>query len=92
MVDDKPIMEQVHEYENLVTDILAEGMKMCEILQANFLIERLPESWSNYRNHLKHKKKGMTLEKLVGHMKIEEANRLKDKFGSNVIPKSRPIL
>ena len=44
MVDDKPIMEQVHEYENLVADILAEGMKMCEILQANFLIEKLPDS------------------------------------------------
>nr|XP_016490652.1 PREDICTED: uncharacterized protein LOC107810387 [Nicotiana tabacum] len=28
MVDDKPIMEQVHEYENLTADILNEGMKM----------------------------------------------------------------
>ena len=32
MVDDKPIMDQVHEYENLVADVLAEGMKMCEVL------------------------------------------------------------
>ena len=72
MVDDKPIMEQVHEYENLVTDILTEGMKMCEFLQANFLIEKLPESWASYCIHLKHRKKGMTLEELVGHMKIEQ--------------------
>ena len=79
MVDDKPIMDQVHEYENLVADILSEGMKMCEILQANFLIEKLPDSWAGYHNHLKHKKKDLTLEELVGHMKIEEANRLKDK-------------
>lgn len=71
-------MDQVHEYENLVAEILAEGMKMCEILQANVLIEKLPESWSDYRNCLKHKKRDMTLEDLVSHMKIEEANRLKD--------------
>ena len=78
MVDSKPIMDQVHVYENLVTEILAEGMKMCEILQANVLIEKLPDSWSDYRNHLKHKKRDLTLEELVSHMKIEEANRLKD--------------
>lgn len=62
MVDDKPIMNQVHEYENLVADILTEGMKMCDVLQANVLIEKLPDTWSNYRNHLKHKKRDMSLE------------------------------
>lgn len=82
MVDDKPIMNQVHEYENLVADILTEGMKMCDVLQANVLIKKLPDTWSNYRNHLKHKKRDMSLEELLGHMKIEEANRLKDKFSS----------
>ncbi|CAN1150117.1 hypothetical protein LINPERHAP2_LOCUS17394, partial [Linum perenne] len=56
MTDDKPIMDQVHQFENLTADVLAEEMHMCEILQANVLIEKLPESWSNYRNHLKHKK------------------------------------
>ncbi|XP_021737331.1 uncharacterized protein LOC110703861 [Chenopodium quinoa] len=78
LVNTKPIMEQVHVYENYVAEILVQGMKMCEILQANMLIEKLPESWSDYRNHLKHKKKDLTLEELVSHMKIEEANCLKD--------------
>ncbi|XP_021757936.1 uncharacterized protein LOC110722971 [Chenopodium quinoa] len=78
LVDTKPIMDQVHVYENYVAEILAQGMKMCEILQANVLIEKLPDSWSDYQNHLKHKKRDLTLEELVSHMKIEEANRLKD--------------
>ena len=30
--DEKPIMVQVHTYENLCAEVLAEGMKMCEIL------------------------------------------------------------
>ncbi|KAL0461372.1 UNVERIFIED_CONTAM: hypothetical protein Slati_0024800 [Sesamum latifolium] len=42
MVDEKPIMDQIHEYENLVADVLSEGMKMCEILQANVLLEKFP--------------------------------------------------
>jgi len=54
-------MEQVHVYENLCAEVLNEGMKMCEILQANVLIEKFPPSWSDYRNHLKHKKKDLTL-------------------------------
>ena len=83
MVDDKPIMEQVHEYENLVTDVLNEGMKMCEILQANVLLEKFPSSWSDFRNHLKHKKKDFTLQELISHMRTEEANRLKDKYQSD---------
>nr|XP_033511997.1 uncharacterized protein LOC117276747 [Nicotiana tomentosiformis]XP_033511998.1 uncharacterized protein LOC117276747 [Nicotiana tomentosiformis] len=47
MVDDKPVMEQVHEYENLTADVLNEGMEMCEILQANVLLEKFPPSRSD---------------------------------------------
>ncbi|KAK8635369.1 hypothetical protein V6N13_004108 [Hibiscus sabdariffa] len=84
MTDEKPIMYQVHDYEKLVSDILAEGMKMCEVLQANVLVEKLPKSWSDYRNSLKHKKRDIPLEELVAHMKIEEANRLKDKVTHSI--------
>ncbi|XP_074266195.1 uncharacterized protein LOC141588662 [Silene latifolia] len=79
MVEVRPIMDQVHEYENLVADILSEGMKMCEVLQANVLIQRLLKSWDGYRNHLKHKKKDLTLEDLIGYLKIEKANKLQEK-------------
>jgi len=82
IMDDKPIMEQVHVYENLCVEVLAEGMKMCEILQANVLIENFPPSWSDYRNNLKHKKKDLTLQELISHLRTKEANRLKDKMSS----------
>ncbi|CAH9094480.1 unnamed protein product, partial [Cuscuta epithymum] len=82
MEDDKPIMEQVHLYENLCTDVLNEGMKMCDIFQANVLLEKFPPSWAEYRNHLKHKKKDLNLQDLIGYMRTEEANRLKDKLDS----------
>ncbi|KAA0042223.1 ty1-copia retrotransposon protein [Cucumis melo var. makuwa] len=82
MTDDKPVVEQIHEYENLVANVLSEGMKMCEILQANVLLEKFPPSWNDYRNHLKHKKKDLKLQELISHMRTEEANRLKDKLDS----------
>ena len=44
ILDDKSIMEQVRIYENLCVEVLNEGMKMCEILQANILIEKFPPS------------------------------------------------
>ncbi|XP_074282809.1 uncharacterized protein LOC141607359 [Silene latifolia] len=79
MVDDKPIMEQVHVYENFCADEVNEGMKLDEIFLANVLLEKFLPSWSDYRNHLKHKKKDPSLQKLVSHMRTEVANRLKDK-------------
>ncbi|KAK4388125.1 hypothetical protein Sango_2419100 [Sesamum angolense] len=83
IVDSKPIMDQVHEYENMVADVLSEDMKMCEILQANILLEKFPPTWNYYRNHLKHKKRYLTLQELINHMRMEEANHLKDKKISN---------
>ncbi|TYJ97996.1 ty1-copia retrotransposon protein [Cucumis melo var. makuwa] len=79
MTDDKPVVEQIHEYENLVANVLSEGIKMCEILQANVLLEKFPPSWNDYRNHLKHKKKDLKLQELISHMRTKEANGLNDK-------------
>ncbi|KAL0289599.1 UNVERIFIED_CONTAM: hypothetical protein Sradi_7070000 [Sesamum radiatum] len=83
IVDGKSIMDQLHEYENIVADVLNEDMKMREILQPNVLLEKFPPSWNDYRNHLKHKKRDLTLQELISHMRTEEANRLKDKEISN---------
>lgn len=44
MVDNKPIMKQVHEYENMTTDILNEDMKMCEIFKAYLMFEKFSPS------------------------------------------------
>ncbi|KAL0405667.1 UNVERIFIED_CONTAM: hypothetical protein Slati_3880600 [Sesamum latifolium] len=83
IVDGKPTMDQVHEYENLVPDVLSEDMKMCEILHANVLLEKFPPTWNDYRNNLKYKKRHLTLQELTSHMRTEEANLIKDKKISN---------
>jgi len=75
-------MEQIHTYENLCVEVLAEGMKMCENLQANVLIKNFLSSWIDYRNHLKYKKKDLILQELISHMRTEEANWVKEKMSS----------
>ena len=45
MEDSKPILPQIHEYETLVSEILAEGMKMYEYLQVGVLVKKLPLSY-----------------------------------------------
>lgn len=57
IVDSKPIMDQVHEYKNMAADVFTEGIKMCDILRANVLLEIFSPFWSDYRNNLKLKKK-----------------------------------
>ncbi|XP_056692068.1 uncharacterized protein [Spinacia oleracea] len=79
MTDDKPVLDQVHEYEHLCADIVAEGMKICELFQANCLLEKLTPSWQTYVHSMKHKQKDFTLQELVSHIKIEEQNRIQTK-------------
>lgn len=78
-------MDQVHEYENMVANVLTEGMKMYETLQVNMLLEKFSLSSSDYRSHLKHKKKNLALHELISHMHTEEANRQKDKLISDLL-------
>jgi len=71
MTDNKPILEQIHEYENLCAKILVEGMNIYDIFQTNLLLDKLPP-WTNYVSTMKHKDKDFKLEELIAHIKIEE--------------------
>ena len=41
MVDQKPIMDQVHEYQHIVIETLGGRKKLDEVFQATALIEKL---------------------------------------------------
>ncbi|XP_010669536.1 uncharacterized protein LOC104886746 [Beta vulgaris subsp. vulgaris] len=79
MIDAKPVLDQVHEYEHLSVDIVVEGMAIPDLFQANCLLEKLPSSWENFFHSLKHREKDFTLQELVSHIKIEEHNRIQIK-------------
>ena len=43
------------------------------------MIEKLPLSWKDFKNYLKHKRKEMSLEDLIVRLRIEEDNRVSEK-------------
>ncbi|KAL0301831.1 UNVERIFIED_CONTAM: hypothetical protein Sradi_6459900 [Sesamum radiatum] len=78
MVDSKMVMNQVQEFQMILHDLHAEGMKLSESFQVAAMIEKLPPLWKDFKNYLKHKRKEMGLEDLIVKLRIEEDNRLSE--------------
>ncbi|KAL0307597.1 UNVERIFIED_CONTAM: hypothetical protein Sangu_3020700 [Sesamum angustifolium] len=78
MVDSKTVMNQVQEFQIILHDLHAEGMKLRESFQVASMIEKLPPLWKDFKNYLKHKRKEMGLEDLIVKLRIEEDNRLSE--------------
>lgn len=79
MDDSKKVMSQVQDLQILLHDIHAEGMTLSETFQVAAIIEKLPPSWVEFKNYLKHKRKEMSVEDLVVRLRIEEDNKLAQK-------------
>ncbi|XP_077228430.1 uncharacterized protein LOC143861396 [Tasmannia lanceolata] len=84
MVDEKTVIFQTHELQNLVHDILAEGMTISEQFQVAAVIDKLPPSWKEFRNFLLHKTKELSMKGLLVRLRIEEENRNHDKKEGNM--------
>ena len=54
-------------------------MILSESFQVATIIEKLPPSWKESKNYLKHKRKEMGLKDLIIRLRIEEDNRNTDK-------------
>ncbi|XP_009354310.1 uncharacterized protein LOC103945456 [Pyrus x bretschneideri] len=79
MVDSMSIVSQIENLQKIIHDIHVEGMVINESFQVASFIEKLPPSWKEFKNYLKHKRKEMTLEDLIVRLKIEEDNRKNEK-------------
>ena len=54
-------------------------MMINEAFQVASIIEKLPPSWKDFKNYLKHKSKELSMEDLIVRLRIEEDNRKNDK-------------
>ncbi|GJU54973.1 pol polyprotein [Tanacetum coccineum] len=79
MDDSKTVITQVQDLQVLLHDIHAKGMTLSETFQVAAIIEKLPPSWVEFKNYLKHKRKEMSVKDLVVHLRIEEDNKLAQK-------------
>ncbi|XP_038695509.1 uncharacterized protein LOC119992790 [Tripterygium wilfordii] len=95
MVDSRPVIAQVEEFQLLLHEIEAEGMNISVAFQVATAIEKLPPGWSDCKNRLKNKRKEMNMEDLSLHMRIEEDNvnksgKLPRVPKANVVETSKP--
>ena len=75
MIEGKDIKIQINEYHKLIEDIKTESIKLPDEFVYELLIEKLPQSWTDYKQQLKHRQKQMSLSDLITHIIIEDTNR-----------------
>ncbi|KFK24069.1 hypothetical protein AALP_AAs60093U000200 [Arabis alpina] len=76
MVDSHPLMEQVDEVHNLLHEIHAEGMRLCETYQVACRIEKVPPGFTDFKNYLKLKRKWISMENLIMRLRIDSTNHM----------------
>jgi hypothetical protein len=79
MVDNKPILNQVHEIQLIIQQLYSESIPIDEKLQVGAIIAKLSPTWKDYHKSLKRKGDDLTLESLQRQLCIEEESRLQDK-------------
>jgi len=75
MIKDKDIKIQINEYHKLLEDIKAESIALLYEFMSDLLIEKFPQSWTDYKQQLMHMHKQMSLSDLITHIIIEETNK-----------------
>lgn len=53
MMDSRPLIKEVEELTNLLHEIHAEEMRLCDTYQVVCVIEKLPSAWTDFKNYLK---------------------------------------
>ena len=74
MVDSKDIKLKINKYHKLLEELRAGKIELLEQFIAGLMIEKLPDSWSDYKQQLKHKQKQLSLVDLITHIIMEDTN------------------
>lgn len=72
MVDGKSILEQIHEFENIIFDLKMKDIDVHETILITALIKKLPPSWSQFKRTLKQKPENFSFSDLLISRRIEE--------------------
>ncbi|XP_057249676.1 uncharacterized protein LOC130590916 [Beta vulgaris subsp. vulgaris] len=78
MNETRPVMEQFHEIQRILGSFKQHNISMDETFIVSSIIDKLPPSWKDVRNTLKHRKDDINVEQLGAHLRIEEGIRVQD--------------
>lgn len=89
MVDDRSVMEQLHEIERILNNFKNHNMNMDDTIVVSTIIDKLPPSWRDFKRSLKHKKEDISLEDLANFLRIEEEYRKQDENKEKITPEAK---
>ena len=87
MVNDKPIGDQLHTFQDHVRYLESKGSKFSEEFKVSNLIDKLPPSWSDFARELRHNQSSLTLNNAIVKVRIENEHRQNEKSKTEVSPK-----
>ena len=65
------MINQAQELQVILHEVHAEGMMLSGTFQVVDIIEKLPPSWKDFKNYVKHERKEMSIEDLIIRFCIE---------------------
>ena len=83
------MVSQIQELQVILHEIHAKGMMLSETFQVATIIEKLPPTWKDFKNYLKHKRKEMIIKDLIIRLHIEEDNKGSKKKGAHNLNKAK---
>ena len=69
-----------HDYDLLTNDFANKDINLLEHFMVRYLIKNLPNSWKDYKNNMKHKRKQMSLKNVKIHLRSEKLNRIRTRM------------
>ncbi|XP_076908389.1 uncharacterized protein LOC143565245 [Bidens hawaiensis] len=79
MVDSRSVMEQYDELLRMLGQFKQYNMNMDESIAMSSMIDKLPPSWKDFKNTMKHKNEEYTMVELGTTFQIEESIRAQEK-------------
>ena len=72
MTEDKEVTSQIHGFHMLINDLKNENIIVPVSFVVGRLIEKLPNSWKDYKKNNKHERKHKNLEDAIVHIPTAE--------------------
>ncbi|KAK3039631.1 hypothetical protein RJ639_027222 [Escallonia herrerae] len=81
----RSVMEQFNEIKSILDRYSQHKLALDEFIVVTSIIDKLPPSWKNFKNSLKHRKEDINLDELGTHLRIEEDLRKEEKSKSEEV-------